>query len=45
MRLYPHFSVERLMEFLTALNQDLEITIRPHRDPKEIGHISVLAVQ
>lgn len=24
------FSVERLMEFLTALNQDLEIMIRPH---------------
>ncbi len=39
------FSVERLMEFLTALNQDVEILIRPHRDTKEPGHISVLAVQ
>jgi predicted XRE-type DNA-binding protein len=39
------FSVERLMEFLTALNQDVEILIRPHRDTKEVGHISVLAFQ
>jgi hypothetical protein len=25
------FSAERLMEFLTALDQDVEITIRPKR--------------
>ena len=36
------FSVERLMEFLTALNQDVEILIRPRTT---IGHISVFAVQ
>lgn len=39
------FSVERLMEFLTALNQDVEIMIRPHSDTSRTGHISVLAVQ
>lgn len=38
------FSVERLMEFLTALDQDVEITIRP-RSTAGAGHISVLAVQ
>jgi predicted XRE-type DNA-binding protein len=36
------FSVERLLEFLTALNQDVEITIRPSSGE---GHISVLALQ
>ena len=38
------FSVERLMEFLTALNQDVEIMIRPRANSSETGHISVLAV-
>ena len=40
-----NFSVERLMEFLTALNQDVEIMIRPRANNAEAGHISVLAVQ
>lgn len=39
-----NFSVERLMEFLTALNQDVEITIRPGPKQGGVGHISVLAV-
>ena len=38
------FSVEKLMEFLTSLNQDIEIMIRPHVNAHEAGHISVLAV-
>ena len=38
------FSVERLMEFLTALNQDVEIIIRPRATSGGAGHISVLAV-
>lgn len=38
------FSVEKLMELLTALNQDVEIMIRP-RAAAGVGHISVLAVQ
>ncbi|HEY0704083.1 MAG TPA: helix-turn-helix transcriptional regulator [Candidatus Acidoferrales bacterium] len=35
-----NFSVGRLMEFLTALRQDVEITVRPTR--KEHGAVSVL---
>jgi len=38
------FSVERLMEFLTSLNYDVEIMIRP-RHTAGVGHIAVLAVQ
>jgi predicted XRE-type DNA-binding protein len=34
------FSVERLMEFLTALGQDVEITVRPTH--KEHGKLSVV---
>jgi len=38
------FSVERLMGFLTLLNQDVEIVIRPSRDDNE-GHVSVHALR
>ena len=34
------FSVGRLMEFLTALGQDVEITVKPTR--KEHGEMSVM---
>lgn len=34
------FSVERLMDFLTALGQDVEITVRPTR--KDQGEVSVV---
>ena len=36
-----NFSVGRLMEFLTALRQDVEITVRPSR--KEHGALSVIS--
>lgn len=36
------FSVGRLMEFLTALRQDVEITVRPSR--KEHGVLSVVSI-
>lgn len=36
------FSAERLMDFLTALGQDLEITVRPTR--KHHGEVSVVVV-
>jgi len=39
------FSVERLLAFLTALDQDVEIMIRPRQAPAGAGQISVLAVQ
>jgi predicted XRE-type DNA-binding protein len=35
------FSVDRLMEFLTALGQDVEIVVRPTR--KQHGELSVVA--
>jgi predicted XRE-type DNA-binding protein len=35
------FSVERLMDFLTALGQDVQITVRPTR--KLHGEVSVIA--
>ena len=35
------FSAERLMDFLTALGQDVEITVRPTR--KEHGSVSLVA--
>src|SRR5271163_556590 len=37
-----NFSVGRLMEFLTALRQDVEITVRPTQ--KEHGALSVVSV-
>jgi predicted XRE-type DNA-binding protein len=36
------FSVGRLIEFLTALRQDVEITVRPSR--KEHGALSVISL-
>jgi predicted XRE-type DNA-binding protein len=38
------FSIEKLMRFLTALNQDVEIMIRPHVADPGPGHVLVLAV-
>ena len=39
------FSVERLMEFLIALDQDVEIMIRPRDAASGAGRIYVLAMQ
>ena len=36
------FAVGRLMEFLTALGQDVEITVKPARKRKEHGAVSVV---
>ena len=35
------FSVERLMNFLTALGRDVEITIRPRRSARTAGRIVI----
>lgn len=40
-----NISVERLMEFLTALDQNVEIRIRARATKGKGGRISVLAVQ
>jgi len=36
---YRRYSVARLMRMLTALDQDVEITTRPHRKAGEAGRI------
>ena len=36
-----NFSIGRLVEFLTPLRQDVEITVRP--TPKELGALSVIS--
>lgn len=38
-----HFSVEKLLTFLNALEQDVEIVIRPSRETT--GHTTVHAIQ
>ena len=37
------FSVERLMNFLTALDRDVEIVIRPKPKSRTVGRIAVTA--
>jgi predicted XRE-type DNA-binding protein len=36
------FSVERLMDFLTAMGQDVEISVRPARKDQAHGEVSVV---
>ena len=38
---FRQFSVERLLRFLVALNQDVEIIVRPHRDTKNASALHV----
>jgi predicted XRE-type DNA-binding protein len=38
------FSVEKLMEFLTSLDRDVEIVIRPVTARAGSGHISVVSI-
>lgn len=38
---FRQFSVERLMRFLVALNQDVEIVVRPHRSAKNAPDLHV----
>ncbi len=35
-----NFSIERLLDFLTALGRDIQITVKPTR--KQHGHVSVV---
>jgi predicted XRE-type DNA-binding protein len=39
------FSVERLMRFLIALGQDVEITVRPKDAERSSARVSVLAIR
>jgi predicted XRE-type DNA-binding protein len=39
---FRQFSVERLMQFLVALNQDVEITVKPHRSRRNAPALHVI---
>jgi len=38
---FRQFSVERLLRFLVALNQDVEIVVKPHRDGRNAAALHV----
>jgi len=38
---FRQFSVERLLRFLVALNQDVEIVVKPHRDTRNAPALHV----
>ena len=38
---FRQFSVERLLRFLVALNQDVEIVVKPHRDKDHAAALQV----
>ena len=38
---FRQFSVERLLRFLVALNHDVEIVVKPHRDTKNAPALHV----
>jgi predicted XRE-type DNA-binding protein len=38
---FRQFSVERLLRFLVALDQDVEIVVKPHRDAKNAPAVHV----
>jgi len=38
---FRQFSVERLLRFLVALDQDVEISVKPHRDSKKTAALHV----
>ncbi len=38
---FRQFSVERLLRFLVALGQDVEIVIKPHRDSRQAAQLRV----
>jgi len=38
---FRQFSVERLLRFLVALDQDVEIVVKPHRDQSEAAALHV----
>lgn len=38
---FRQFSVERLMRFLVALGQDVEIVVKPHRRARDLAQLRV----
>ena len=42
---FREYSIERLMEFLTSFDRDVEIVVRPHRKGGKTGRITFHAIQ
>ena len=38
---FRQFSVERLLRFLVALDQDVQIVVKPHRDTRDVAALQV----
>ena len=38
---FRQFSVERLLRFLVALDQDVQIVVKPHRDTRSAAALQV----
>src|SRR5271165_4335112 len=38
---FRQFSVERLLRFLVALDQDVQIVVKPHHDPRNAAALQV----
>lgn len=41
---FREYSIDRLMEFLTTFDRDVEIVIKPHRKPGKAGRIRFVPV-
>jgi hypothetical protein len=41
---FRQFSVERLLRFLVALGQDVEIVVKPHRSTRSAAQLRVTGV-
>jgi len=42
---FREYSVDRLMEFLTAFERDVEIVVRPHKKTGKAGRIRLVAIR
>ena len=40
---FRQYSVERLMQFLTHFDRDVEIVIKPHQTPGQMGRVTITA--
>jgi len=36
---FSEYSIDRLMDFLTTFDRDVDIVVRPHRKTGKVGHI------
>ena len=41
---FREYSIERLMEFLTSFDRDVEIVVRPHKKAGKVGRITFSSV-